>query len=150
MKFNTTLCAAFCGTGKTFFVEKTNSSAIEIEYWKYKERGLQKEFVDEVFDKIGKFQYIFLSTEPESLKLLHEEGHKIILLYPENSLRNEYLDRYINRDSPYEFIGSFMKYWDLWLNELKQQDYCTHIVLKSGEYLCDALKQKSDICVISI
>ena len=32
-----------------------------------------------------------------------------------------------------------MKYWNAWLNELKEQDYCKHKVLKSGEYLQDIL-----------
>lgn len=39
---NGILCAAFCGTGKTYICEKTDIKAIEIEYWKYKEKGLQK------------------------------------------------------------------------------------------------------------
>jgi len=80
-------------------------------------------------------EYIFVSTEPEGIKLLHDEGFDITLVYPENDLRNEYLDRYVARDSPYDFIGSYMKYWNNWINELKKLDYCKHIVLKSGEYL---------------
>jgi hypothetical protein len=49
------------------------------------------------------------------------------------------LDRYIERDSPYDFIGTFMKHWDIWINELKEQKYCKHIVLKKGQYLQDIL-----------
>ena len=59
----------------------------------------------------------------------------ITLVYPKNELRNEYLDRYISRDSPSEFIGVFMKYWNVWLDELKGLNYCNHIVLESGQYL---------------
>ena len=65
------------------------------------------------------------------LKLLKDEGFEITLVYPENELRNEYLDRYIARDSPYDFIGSLMKYWDKFINELKEQKYCKHKVLKT-------------------
>lgn len=134
----TTLFAAFCGSGKTYICEKTNIKAIEIEYWKYKD-GLQKEYIDDVRKNIGKVDYIFISTDPEGLKLLHENGFEITLVYPENELRNEYLDRYILRDSPYDFIGTFMKYWNLWIDELKDQKYCKHIVLKSDQYLKDVL-----------
>ena len=136
---NTILCAAFCGTGKTYMCDRTDIDAIEIEYWKYKDKGLQKEYVDEVKNKLGTVDYIFLSTEPDGLRLLKDEGFEITLVYPENELRNEYLDRYIERDSPYDFIGTFMKHWNPWINELKEQKYCKHIVIKKGEYLKDAL-----------
>lgn len=138
-KNKTILCAAFCGTGKTYICNKNNIKAIEIEYWKYKDNGLQKEYIKDIEKQIGKMDYIFLSTDPESLRLLQEHGFNITLVYPDNDLRNEYLDRYINRDSPYDFIGTFMKHWNLWINELKEQNYCKHIVLKSGEYLQDVL-----------
>lgn len=44
---HTILCAAFCGAGKTYICEKTDIDAIEIEYWKYKDKGLQKEYVED-------------------------------------------------------------------------------------------------------
>jgi len=135
----TLLCAAFCGTGKTYICEKTNISSIEIEYWKYKDKGLQKEYLKDIKNQIGKVDYIFISTDPNGLILLNKEGYDIILAYPDNELRNEYLDRYIERDSPYDFIGTFMKHWHIWLNELKDQNYCKHIILKSGEYLHNVL-----------
>ncbi len=73
------------------------------------------------------------------MKLLNDTGFEITLVYPKNELRNEYLDRYIERDSSYDFIGTFMKHWNIWINELKEQKYCKHIVLESGQYLQDVL-----------
>lgn len=136
---NTVLCAAFCGAGKTFICEKTDVKAVEVEYWKYKEKGLQKEYIEDVKKYIGKVDYIFISTEPDGMKLLNDEGFDILLVYPKNELRNEYLDRYIERDSPYDFIGTFMKHWNIWINELKEQKYCKHIILEKGQYLQDVL-----------
>ncbi len=135
---NTILFAAFCGTGKTFICDK-NIEAVEIEYWMYKDKGLQKEYINDIKNKFGTVDYIFISTDPEGLKLIHSEGFNITLVYPKNELRNEYLDRYIERDSPYDFIGVFMKYWNPWINELKEQTYCKHIVLESGQYLQDVI-----------
>ena len=139
ISIHTVLYAAFCGTGKTYTCNQANISAIEIEYWKYKDEGLQKEYIKDIEDQIGKVDYLLISTDPEGLKLLQKMGFDIVLVYPENELRNEYLDRYIARDSPCDFIGAFMKYWDAWISELKEQTYCKHIVLKSGEYLQDVL-----------
>ncbi len=136
---HTILCAAFCGAGKTFICEKTDIKAVEVEYWKYKDKGLKKEYIEVIKKHIGKVDYIFISTEPDGLQLLHNEGFDITLVYPENESRNEYLDRYIERDSPYEFIGTFMKHWNIWINELKEQKYCKHIVLKKGQFLLNVL-----------
>ncbi len=135
----TLIYASFCGTGKTFICEKTNIKAIEIEYWKYKDKGLQKEYIEDIRNSLGKVDYIFISTDPQGLELLHKQGLDVILVYPNNELRNEYLDRYIERNSPYDFIGTFMKHWHLWIDELKEQKYCKHIVLESGEYLYDVI-----------
>lgn len=135
----TTIYAAFCGTGKTFICEKTDIKSIEVEYWKYKDKGLQKEYIKDIKEQFGKVNYIFIATDPEGLKLLHNEGFDIILVYPKNELRNEYLDRYIERDSSPDFIGAFMKYWNPWIDELKEQKYCDHIVLESKQYLQDVI-----------
>lgn len=131
---NTVLCAAFPGTGKTFLCEKTSVKAVEVEYWKYKDKS-KKAYVDDINKYLGIVDYIFISTDPEGLNILHKEGFGITLIYPKNELREEYLNRYIKRDSPYDFIGSFMKYWHIWIDELKQLSFCKHIVLDSGQYL---------------
>ena len=75
---------------------------------------MQKEYIDDIKKYFGKVNYIFISTDPQGLKLLYDNGFNIVLVYPKNELREEYLDRFIARDSPYDFIGTFMKYWNLW------------------------------------
>ena len=140
MNKDTILCASFPGTGKTYICENTNIKSIEVEYWKYKDKGHQKEYISDVKKHFGNVDYIFISTDPEGLRLLNKEGYDILLVYPENHLRNEYLDRYILRDSSPDFIGTFMKYWNVWIDELKEQKYCKkHITLKSNEYLQDVI-----------
>ena len=32
------------------------------------------------------------------------------------------------------------EYWDKWLNELKIQTYCTHLVLEQYQYLIDVIE----------
>ena len=75
----TVLCAAFCGTGKTYICDNTDIKGIEVEYWKYKESGLYKEYIEDIKKHIGDVDYIFISTDPEGLKLLHIEGFDITL-----------------------------------------------------------------------
>lgn len=132
----TKLISAWCGTGKTYICEKTDILSIEVEYWKYKD---PKKYIKDIRKYLGKVDYIFISTDPKGLKLLDEIGFEIDLIYPKNELRDEYLQRYLDRDSPADFIGVFMKYWDNWLNELKGLSFCSHTVLDSGQFLQTAL-----------
>ena len=135
----TVLCASFCGTGKTFICENSQIKAVEVEYWQYK--GQEKEFLQDIKKHIGIVDIIFLQTDSESLNILHDEGLEIILIYPQKNLRNEYLDRYIERDNPYDFIGSMMKYWDKTIDELSNRKYCKHFVLEKNQYISDVIEK---------
>lgn len=131
--------AAFCGTGKSYLCGKYPHLYKEIECWEYRKGDFPNNYIKDVLKLVGKAKYLFISTDPVILKRLKELGIKTHLIYPQNKLRNEYLDRYINRDSPPDFIGTFMKNWDKWLNELKEQDCRKHTILQKGEYLQDVL-----------
>jgi hypothetical protein len=138
----TVLCAGFCGSGKTFICNNSKYKAVEVEFWQYKSKGLTKEFIRDVKKHYGKVDYIFLSTDPDGLELLNKEGYDIVLVYPKKELRNEYLDRYIERDNPYDFIGTMMLRWNKIIDELDELTYCKKIILKEGEYLKDVIDLK--------
>jgi hypothetical protein len=132
----TILYAAFCGTGKSHLCRTYPNDYCEIECWQYQQSGdFPNNYIDEVLDKVGKFKYLLLSTNPVILKELYKKVSQITLVYPENSLKEEYMKRFCERNSPYDFIGVMYKHWDDWLNELKDQTYCRQIALKSGQYL---------------
>ena len=135
---NTKIIAAWCGTGKTKLCE-LREDCVEIEYWKYKDKS-DNEYVSDIICNTGRVEYIFISTDPIGLKVLSDLGYEILLVYPRIELRNEYLDRYIKRDSPSDFIGVFMKFWDVWIREMTQINFCKHYVLKSGEFLSDIIQ----------
>ena len=133
------LCAAFCGTGKSYLCNNFADDYMELECWEYRQGDFPNNYVKDVIKAIGKTKYLFISTDPVILKELNKRGIKIHLYYPQNELRNEYLDRFIERISPQDFVGAVMINWHTWINELKDQNYCNHIVLQTGEYLQDVL-----------
>lgn len=135
-KTKTILCAAFPGTGKTHICKHTKLKATEVEFWQYES---QTQYIQDVKALIGEVDFVFLSTEVEGLQLLHNEGLEIFLVYPQKNLRNEYLDRYIERDNPYDFIGTMMKFWDTTIEKLQEQKYCKHFILEKNQYLNDVL-----------
>jgi len=136
---DTIICAAFCGTGKSYLCDNFPDVYKEIEDWEYRQGDFPNNYINDVLNMIGKIKYLFISTDSEILDELNKRGIKMQLYYPENELRNEYLDRFIDRDSPYDFIGTMMKHWGVWINGLKEHNYGKHIILKKGEYLQDVL-----------
>jgi hypothetical protein len=70
---------------------------------------------------------------------LVENGIEFTLVYPDKSIKDEYIQRYIDRGSPDSFINLLTKNWELWIDELDNQIGCDKIKLKEGEYLSDVL-----------
>lgn len=131
----TNVCAAFCGTGKTYLCNKFTDKYMEFECWKYTTSDFPLNYINDIKSKIKKINYIFISTNPVVLKELYKQKIKVNLIYPDINLKNEYLLRFVKRGSHSDFIKTLDKYWDDWINELNKQNYCKQTVLKSGEYL---------------
>ena len=140
VNINAILYASFCGTGKSYLCNNFPDICIELECWEYRKGDFPNNYIQDVLNIMGKIKYLFISTDPVILKALNKLGIDIKLFYPKNELRSEYLDRFIDRDSPEDFIGAIMKNWYKWLNELEKQNYCDHTVLNKGEYLRKYLK----------
>ena len=131
---STKIYASFCGTGKTTTCKEIDK-AIEFECWKYKDGDFPNNYIHDIKEAIGKYKYIFISTDPVVSKILHEDNIEVILVYPEQKLKDEYIDRFRKRNSSKDFIQTLDINWSKWLNELSLINYCKHIVLKSNEYL---------------
>lgn len=137
----TLIISAFCGTGKTYLCENSNKKIVEFECWKYDKDCFPDNYVSDIQSKIGQVDIIFISTNPLALNILNKLGIKIILIYPQLELKNEYIERYKNRGSATDFILTLSKYWDSWLEEIKENKYCKHVELKSDEYVSTILSQ---------
>lgn len=131
--------SAFCGTGKSFLCQQSDKYE-ELECWKYRDGNFPTNYIEDVKKHITETEYLFISTDPVILKQL--KGFEIVLIYPNLSLKTEYLQRYIDRQSPNEFVDMLDKNWNNWLTELVEQDYCTHVVLETGQHLEDILTKK--------
>lgn len=143
MKIETKVYAVFCGVGKTSLCGKYPNKYKEIECWEYRKGDFPNNYIRDVLKLFGKTKYLFISTDPVILRELNKLGVEIQLFYPLNELRNEYLDRFIERISPIDFVGAVMVNWHKWINQLKEQNYCKHTTLKSGEYLQDVLPKRN-------
>lgn len=136
----TIVISAFCGTGKTYTDNNSDKKTIEFECWEYDKGDFPNNYIDDIKFQIGKMDYIFISTNPVVLKELHKQGVNIKLIYPDISLKEEYFKRYLDRGSSSDFMDTLDRYWFDWLIELKEQNYCQHILLESGQYISNVLK----------
>lgn len=136
---DTIICAAFCGTGKSYLCNNFPDTYKEIEDWEYRKGNFPHNYIKDVLNTVGEIKYLFISTDSEILNELDKMNIEFQLFYPQNELRNEYLDRFLDRNSPHDFIGAIMKYWGIWINEIKKHKCMKHTVLKTGEYLQDVL-----------
>ena len=135
----TKIISAFCGCGKSFICDTYhNISVLEYECWKYDSDSIFPiNYIEDIKSQIGEVDYIFISTNPIVLKELFKQGIKATLIYPNIKLKCDYIERYENRGSSFDFIKMLDSNWEKWINELKDQSYLRHIVLEKGEYISD-------------
>lgn len=143
MNENAKIISAFCGTGKTYLVSR-NPDFLEFECWKYSD---SPEFPDNICEDIllhyGNAEIIFISTNPVVISALWNRGIKdVTMIIPEISLKCEYLERFVARGSPQDFIGAIAVYWETWLLEASNNKMVKHVFLKSGQYIDDVLTSK--------
>ena len=136
----TTIVAAWPGSGKTTLCRNNPKTYAEIECWEYRKGDFPCNYVQDVLKAVGETKYLFISIDPVVSKELNKMGIEIQLVYPENQLKEEYHRRYKERGSNLEFIDAYDRYSDVWLDDVKELDYGNHTVLQKGEYLEDVLK----------
>ena len=79
---------------------------------------------------------VMLSCHEGLRKALHDKGIKYVLILPDSSLKNEYIERYKKRGNSEAFIKSLDENWD---NYTKVFDWEDAIKLGENEYLSDAI-----------
>ena len=145
----TTLVSAFPGTGKTHYC-KTDLSflpvtwAVDSDSSTFDKKDFPNNYIEHIKNNIGNVVYQFISSHEDVRKALVDNCLQFTLVYPDISLKEEYIERYKKRGSPKGFIDLISKNWDEWITQLTKQDYCKHIVLKKGEFISDVIYLHSD------
>lgn len=144
----TRIISAFPGTGKSFYHKNNPKTTIDsdssefswitIEEWDHMKGyvGSRKErnpdfpgnYIQHIKDCIGKYEFIFVSTHKEVRKALLDNCLFFYLIYPNKNQRDLYLQRFVDRGSPMEFVHMIDTNWNAWIKELKFCEYgCQNI-----------------------
>lgn len=147
---------AFTATGKSS-VYKKYSNVIDMESTLYKYLDVEKEdetskgtdrkinpsWPQNYFEALkqvkDKYDYILISDDICN-QFLKENNFEYWWIYPQEDLKDEYLDRCRKRGNNLEFINWYSKLWKEWILLCKNDKLASkHIELKSNQYLEDVL-----------
>lgn len=155
------IIASYAGVGKTYFSENTEN-AIEIPSMPFRwillkntdksAKELEKEkgafyhlanplfpmnYVFEILKAERSYKYVIIPTVEWVLEVLQEKyDRNCVLVYPEESLKEEYRQRYITRGNSDSFMSLFIDGWEERLEGLRANKG-VHIPLAKGQYLSD-------------
>lgn len=98
-----------------------------------------KNYIEHILKNIDTADIILVSTHDEVRKELEDNDIKYTLVYPDISLKDEYVERYKERGNDTSFINFIESNWNDMIAILEKESYPTHIKLKSGEFLSDVI-----------
>lgn len=137
---DTKLVSAFPGCGKSYFFKNNKElNTLDSDSSGFDKRNFPDNYIKHIKENIGKADIIFISSHKEVRDALVDNGLKFTLIYPNKSIKKEFIQRYIDRGNEDSFVKLLEENWDNWLGELKDQDGCDHITLSSGEFISDKL-----------
>lgn len=86
-----------------------------------------------------RYRYILIPPEPHILRALELTSIPYVLAYPRQDLKEEYLQRFVERGNGEEFTDVFIGCWDVWMESLRSRTPAFAIELGPGEHLLDAM-----------
>lgn len=89
--------------------------------------------------------FIFVSAHPDVLDGLDAQKIPYTLVYPDLSLKDHYLERFIDRGDPQSFIQEMAESWETLIRNMTLKTHPKKIVLQENQFLSDILGEKLDI-----
>ena len=129
---NTVIISGFPGIGKTYLFENSPLSILDSDSSKFDKTMFPQNYIEHIKENIGKVDIILVSSHKEVREALVCEKIDFTLVYPHESLKSEYIEKYKERGSSEKFIQLISDNWNNWIEELKNQKNCIHNVLNSG------------------
>lgn len=132
--------AGFPGVGKsTLFKELKDSKkkVLDSDSSTFDKKDFPKNYIDHIKEKTNEGYTILSSSHDVVRDALIDEGIAFTLVYPDKSLKDEYLERYKERGSPDKFISLLDENWNKWISQCDDldNDLVNKVVLKSGEFI---------------
>jgi hypothetical protein len=135
----TKIISGFPGVGKSHLGKRLDNEVkvLDLESSDFKGENRWEDYKNEIKNQVGKVDVLFVSSHTETRKILSELGLNFYLVYPDRSLKDEYLRRYRERGNSEEFIDMMDKNFDLFIDSIENEEVrCAKIKLTGeNEYL---------------
>lgn len=146
----TKIISAFPACGKTYAFEKLNEKGYKIldssqfswcydydpinsdQIEEYRNPEFPSNYIQHIKENIGKVDYIFVSSHKEVRDALIENGIYFTLVYPDRSMKAEWVGRCFLRGSGEKFCQLIADNWDKWINEMEEVE-CDKWILGDKE-----------------
>lgn len=144
---HTKIISGFPGIGKTTAIAlhptALDSDSSHFSWFEPGKRhpAFPSNYMEHIKSNIGKVPYIFVSSHDVVRAALPNHEIPYTLVYPDRSLKEEYLGRYQERGSDENFLMLMNAKWDDFIDSVERETVPRKIVLQSGQYLVDVLDE---------
>jgi hypothetical protein len=137
---NTRIISAFPGCGKShYYRENKDLIVLDSDSSTFDKSDFPRNYIEHIKSNIGKAHIIMVSSHKEVREALVDNNIKFELVYPNLSIKEEFIQRYKDRGSPEKFINLLESNWGNWIGELELQTGCEKKTLETGKYLSDVI-----------
>ena len=137
----TLVVSAFPGCGKShLFRNKGEKKILDSDSSKFNKSEFPQNYIEHIKSNIGRVDIILVSSHKEVRDALVNEGISFTLVYPIKDIKDQYIQRYIDRGNDGKFVDLLKQNWDNWTDELENQRGCKKIELESGQYLSNVIE----------
>lgn len=162
----TKIIAAFPACGKTWLYEHQEQHGLKIldsdsskfswlhvntdefgkpldGYRKVRNPDFPANYTEHIKNNIGNYDYIFISSHASVREALKDAGIDFAVVFPKQSLKEEWIGRCFIRGSGEEFCKLIADSWDDWIFQMEQEvihNNRNFYRLDHNEYLSDAIK----------
>jgi len=137
------IICGFPGIGKSYIFSNKLLNCSDSDSSKFDKQFFPMNYIEHIREIENKFDYIFVSTHKDVIKSLIDNGFKFTIVYPDITLKNEYLERFKLRGSPESFIKLLDKMWEHFINDIENinSENVTKIKLGKDKYLHNVITE---------
>ncbi len=138
---DTLVVSAFPGCGKShLFRNKGDMKILDSDSSTFDKSKFPQNYIEHIKSNIGEVDVILVSSHKEVREALVNESITFTLVYPSKDIKEEYIQRYIDRGNDGKFVELLKQNWNIWIDELETQQGCEKTKLESGQYLSDVIE----------
>lgn len=147
MEKKTIIICGFPGIGKSTFFKEFGEKyeCYDNDSSNYDDKFFPNNYIFDIEENIGKYDYIFVSTHEDVIDLLCKKGIKHSIFYPSKESREIYIKNYRKRGNNSDFVDNLeMNFFD-WINDLDNRynkidpNVERLYKLRVGRYLSDVI-----------